>query len=245
MAALVVQPSPTAAVQLTFPDSQSHSLPPNSTPAPQAPSDMEITSHVERNPLLDRLLILRMAATKYLGGVEAVFNYQQLERAFPRLAEHSEENLRSAHEQINDFMKKQSLVQFEAILDKRNLPKKLEELLEMCEDAERRLHEGRETQGGSLKQSSISPKIATLAAVCPKKRAEIEILRARKAQIRLENESLMASVKERHSALKKREEIGRTLMKALDERDRTLPNASLKSTIELAEELAFGAPAAV
>ncbi|KAJ3340192.1 hypothetical protein HDU93_007282 [Gonapodya sp. JEL0774] len=206
---------------------------------------METPEAPIKDPMLDRKLIIREAAGKYLNGIEAAFSYQQFERALPRLAEHSPEALRIVHDQIIDFLKKSFLSELETILANRNLPKKLDEVWEMCEDAQRRLQTGQQATVKANVPGSITPRKAIRASVYPRKRAELEVLRARKAELREDNAGLMKVVKERYEKLARIDELSKRAKRVLDERDANIPNASLKSTTELAEVLAFGAPLSV
>ncbi|KAF9346905.1 hypothetical protein BGX34_003546 [Mortierella sp. NVP85] len=132
-----------------------------------------------------RMTRLRGILNKSLQETIKVSNYNAICECFPVLAAANPEELRLVHEQVCHFLNHEVNVEFEKIIQERNIIFKLNGLDRLIADAK-----SKGMTVGSRTISNVAPEAAVRARTVPAKEAEIERLRAELERVRLDNRRL-------------------------------------------------------
>ncbi|KAJ1970883.1 oligosaccharyl transferase glycoprotein complex, beta subunit [Dimargaris xerosporica] len=145
-----------------------------------------------------RMRKLCLLLDKSLTTTVDSLTYERLAECFPYLAQESPQLLRTAQEQISQFMRATVENAFQTIAQQRQLVEKLNQLDQLIEKA--RASSTNETTR-PLQYSCIDPETAVRARTMKLKQAELAQLKEVHSKWTAKNEALMASIKEKRRTM--------------------------------------------
>ncbi|CCG83045.1 putative Spindle pole protein Nnf1 [Taphrina deformans PYCC 5710] len=167
---------------------------------------------------------------KSLAQTLRACSLEKLTSCFPTLATNDPETLRHAQEQLVDFLTSACRSEFDKILSERQAIARLNELDDMIRDAKTRKERGEDK---AVDASDLSPAVILRAHMVPIKKAEVEAITTKLADLQRDNAIKLRTIEEQRRQIELRTKTLKDALGTLDAvvASTTSTNAILKPAV--------------
>lgn len=135
---------------------------------------------------------LREAMTRALANTQKKWSYDRVASCFPAVVESNPDSFKHAHAQVEEFLRKAVMEEYENILISRDVVRKLNDLDGIIAEAQHREQVKKRARNAYV--PNLEPQQAMRAALLPVKQRELERLQQELAALERENAELTRDI---------------------------------------------------